>query len=730
VVRAGGFLVSELKLHLETVKSHWKQAFFVFGLAAALAFVTSCGSTPSPAATPTITVSCTPTDVTVLTTAQCTATVLNLSSTLVNWSVSGTGTGAITTGGLYTAPGTVPTNNVVTVTATSQVQSTVTATQNLTIEAATQIKTVTCVDPNTNTTPSPLVVASNSQLACTATDSNGATVAVNWTVANATSGLAGNVGIVSSQGVYTAPLVPPPGGQVSIIATSQAVSSIVQSATATVVFGSSVLSGNYVFSTTGRLPTGVFWARTGSFSAGGGAINGGFEDTNQGGNPNSVTLRRFTGSYSVGADGRGTMQFCESAGANSQPPVSCPFGSGAATAFFRIVVASPTQVQVIEFSSPSTDSATTTASGEMVSQDPTVFGSGNQILDGVYSFGFSGVSSSATEEAVAGELSADGFQHILQGGAGVPGEMEIDSGGPATLASAIYSISSNGRGQVTLNGLSFSFYPVNASRAKFIEIDQPPSGTTPDAILAGDAYKQQTSSTCGWTANIALAGTTVLETVGTASGFTVADVGAFTATNGTATLIAMDQNSGGTSSRLSGTANDNYTMDSDHCGRGTLSLAGHSYVLYIISPSSAVLQETTSGTVAHGLLAASQSGSFTDGSYAFRMEGVDAGGATGQAEVFLGQFTSLTPAMPAGSAPVLNGSLDLNDFGATQTGLPITTGTHTASTGPRSTATFPIGNPVTTTRSLVLYMVSPTLYYVLDAVATAGPAIGVINNQF
>ena len=92
-----------------------------------------------------------------------------------------------------------------------------------------------------------------------------------------------------------------------------------------------------------------------------------------------------------------------------------------------------------------------------------------------------------------------------------------------------------------------------------------------------------------------------------------------------------------------------------------------------------------------GCLAASQSGSFTDGSYAFRMEGVDAGGATGQAEVFLGQFTSLTPAMPAGSAPVLNGSLDLNDFGATQTGLPITTGTHTASTGPRSTATFPIG---------------------------------------
>jgi hypothetical protein len=723
--------VSELKLHLETVKSHWKHAFFVFGLAAALALVTSCGSSTSTTATPTITVSCTPTDVIVLNTAQCTATVLNLSSTLVNWSVavsnSGTGSaGTITSGGLYTAPAVVPSNSV-TITATSQVQSTLTATQPVTIETAQQIHAVTCVDPNTSTTPSPLVVASNNQLACTATDPNGATVAVNWTVANATSGLAGNVGSISSRGVYTAPLVPPPGQQVSIIATSQAVPTMTPgTATVTVVFGNSALSGNYVFSTTGRLPTGAFWARTGSFSVGGGALSGGFEDTNQGGNPNSVALRRFTGSYSVGADGRGTMQFCESTGANSQPPASCPFESGAATAFFRIVVVSPSQVQIIEFSSPSASSATATAGGEMISQDPSVFQSGNQILDGVYSFGFSGVSNGATEEAVAGEFSADGFQHIGQGSASAPGEMDIDAGGPATLASATYSISTNGRGLVTLNGLSFSFYPVSASRAKFIEIDQPPSGTTPDSILAGDAYKQQTSSTCGWTASVALAGTTVLETLGTGSGFTVADVGAFTANNGTATLIAMDQNSGGTSSQPSGTANDNYTVDADHCGRGTLSLAGHSYVFYIISPSNAVLQETTSGTVAHGLLSASQSGSFADGSYAFRMQGVDAGGAAGQTEVFLGQFTSAT----ANGSTALSGSLDLNDFGATQTGLPIAAGTYTASTGPRSTATFPIGNPVTTTRSLVLYTVSPTLYYVLDAVATAGPAIGVINNQF
>ena len=78
-----------------------------------------------------------------------------------------------------------------------------------------------------------------------------------------------------------------------------------------------------------------------------------------------------------------------------------------------------------------------------------------------------------------------------------------------------YAISSNGRGTVTLNGLNFSFYPVSASRAKFIEIDTAAlaTPTTPASILVGDAYRQQTSSTCGWGLN-ALSGSTVFETFG------------------------------------------------------------------------------------------------------------------------------------------------------------------------------------------------------------------------
>src|SRR4029077_15088835 len=278
------------------------------------------------------------------------------------WSVSGTGNGSISSGGLYTAPATVPTNNVVTITAVSQVQSTLTATESLTLEKAVAITTVTCNDSQGNQAST---VSSGNQLDCTATASTGAIVPVNWSVANTNNpAVILNSGSISSQGVYTAPLVPPQGQSVTITATSQALATETMSVMVTVNFGNKVLSGPYVFSTSGRLTnlSKAFWARAGSFSAGGGSLTG-FEDTNQGGAPNIVTPQRaFTGSYSIGPDGRGTMQFCE----NGSP--ACPLGSPSATAYFRIVVISPQQAQIIEFSSPTSASALTTAGGEILSQ--------------------------------------------------------------------------------------------------------------------------------------------------------------------------------------------------------------------------------------------------------------------------------------------------------------------------------------------------------------------------
>lgn len=731
MVRAGGFLVLEPNFHSGRDKVRWERLLFFFALIAVPAILSSCGKAASTTTPPTISAVCTPTqgtgaNVTVLGTAQCTATVLNVSgSTLVNWSVGGTSSGSITSAGLYTAPATVPTTNngVVTITATSQSQSSLTATASLTIVAATAITAVTCNDSSGSPTST---VSSGNQLSCTATASSGATVPVNWSVAN-TNNLGGNIGSISALGNYVAPLVPPPGQKVTITATSQALKTQTMSVTVSVVFGDKVLSGSYVFSTSGRLTTHAFWARAGSFTAGAGALTG-IEDTNQGGAPNTVlTQRSFTGSYSIGQDGRGTIQFCEDT--NS----ACPLGSSSATAFFRIVVISPKQAQIIEFSSPAVASATTIAGGEFLLQDPLVFPN-NGNLSGTYSFNFSGVSAGATEESVAGEFSANGFGTISPGSSVAPlapGEMDIDAGGPVALAGTSYSISSNGRGTVTLGGLTFSFYPVSASRAKFIEIDTASSATptTPASIVVGDAFKQQTSSTCGWSLN-ALSGLTVFETSGESSGVVIADVGSFTASTGVVSAASIDENSGGTVSSAVGTLSGSYTMDP--CGRGALTVGAHSYVFYIISASDAVLQETTSGVIAHGFLVPSQGGPFADstltGSFAFRLGGTNAAGTAGQREDFLGQLTS------TGSGTGVAGTLDLNDFGTTQTGVAITNGMYlpVPAASLRGTMALPLTTtPSVTTRNLVLYMVSPTLFYVLDTdPAPSGTAIGVLNNQF
>lgn len=721
----------EQKFHLGRELVRWKGLLLLVGAAAAMAILSSCGAA-STAVTPTITVSCDPTDVTVLGTSQCTATVVNLSSTLVNWSVTGTGNGSISSAGLYTAPATVPTNNVVTVTATSQVQGTLTATQGLTVEQATAITAVTCVDPSSSSGGAVTVVTSGNSLSCSATASTGAIIPVTWTVTN-TNKLGGNVGTVSSQGGnYVAPLVPPPGQMVTITATT-ANSLSTMSVTVTVNFGNNVLTGSYVFSASGRLTnlSNAFWARVGSFSAGGGTLTG-IEDTNQGGSPNTVTTQRaFTGSYSIGADGRGTMQFCE----NSS--TACPMGSASATSYFRIVMVSPSQAQIIEFSSPAGGTAATTTGGEIVAQTQLLLPNSAN-LSGAYSFNFYGVSTAATEESVAGEFAANGFGTISAGSTAppAPGEIDINSGTPAAVAPLLatsYSIGSNGRGTVTLStatptALTFSFYPVSAGRAKFIEIDTASVGTptVPAAILVGDAYKQQTSLNCGWGPS-ALTGLTVLQSSGATSGVVIADVGSFTATSGAITAASIDENSGGTLSSQVGTLTGTYTLDPDSCGRATMAIGSHAYVFYVISPSFAVLQETTASVVAHGFLVPSQGGPFTDslltGSYAFRFGGTDAAGSAGLREDFVGQLTS------SGAGTGLAGTLDFNDHGATQAGLVIANGTYVAAGGLRATMSVPIATSPASTRSWVLYMVSPTLFYVLDT-DTTGTALGVINNQF
>ena len=173
------------------------------------------------------------------------------------------------------------------------------------------------------------------------------------------------------------------------------------------------------------------------------------------------------------------------------------------------------------------------------------------------------------------------------------------------------------------------------------------------------------------------------------------------------------------SSQIS-TLNGTYAVNP--CGRGTLTIGSHSYVFYIISATSAALQETSSGVIAHGFLTQPQVGPFVNsslsGSYALNLGGTNAAGSAGKRADILGRLSS------NGSGTVTGGVLDINSFGATQVGVAIN-GTYL----PVPAGTLRGTMSLSPTRSLVLYLVSPTQFYVLDT-DTTGTALGSLFKQF
>jgi len=658
-------------------------------------------------------------------TVQFTASIQNLSSTLVNWQVNSTQSGnstygTINTNGLYTAPANLPTNNVVTITAVAQTQTSLTASATLTILPAAAISGVSCKNPLTEL-PSQ-TVASGASLLCTPTVEGGGNVAVYWYVNNSptcssTLGVLGGnstVGIITGvqQGNYVGPQIPPPGAAVAITAVSQIDSTQAFCLPVTLTFADASLQGSYAFSTSGRVIAGnSFFARAGSFTANGtGGLIGALEDINESSGATEATPS-FTGTYTIGGDGRGTMQFCE------HTTVAC--SSSATTSYFRIVVLSATQAKIIEFSSPTSTGALTTGSGEIDQQPNTTFGTDN--LSGTYTFDFSGVSSAGNPESAVGEFVAGGNNTITSG------ELDINNNGTLSqlqiLNTSTYSISANGRGSATLvlssgSPLNFSVYIVSASRAKFIETDSAPA-----SMLAGDAVEQQTIAP--WAAN-ALTGSIVFATRGSGPSGGIADLVSFTS-DGKGNVVAggmLDQNSGGTVTSVSSLGAGSYTFDlPGTTGRGTLSIPGHSYVFYMVAPGTAVIQETTSGVVAHGSLVQPQGGPFTLASlrvsYALSLTGTN---AAGKEEDFVGQLTS------NGAGTVTSGSLDTNSFGTSNFGTTQTGVTEVGTYLPVPAGTLRATMPLTTV-NFVLYFVSPTQVFALDTDAT-DIAVGSLYEQF
>jgi hypothetical protein len=188
-----------------------------------------------------ITVAITPTSATVATgqTLQFTAKVTTgttigcgLPCTMVNWSVNGTiggssAAGTITTDGLYTAPSSVPAGSIVTVTATSVADPTKSASASVTITGGVPVQI--------SIAPMSIALDPGGLERFSATVTGAANTAVTWAV-NGYVGGNNTIGTITLAGLYSAPSVAPPGGTVTVTATS--VADPTKSASATVTINS------------------------------------------------------------------------------------------------------------------------------------------------------------------------------------------------------------------------------------------------------------------------------------------------------------------------------------------------------------------------------------------------------------------------------------------------------------------------------------------------------------
>jgi YD repeat-containing protein len=151
-------------------------------------------------------------------TQQFTAATTNAANPGVTWSISPSGTGTISSGGLYTAPSSISTQQTVTVTATSAQDNATTGSASLALYPTASV----AVTPGSPT----LYPAQTQQFS--ATVSNAPTQAVTWTISPA-------VGSISSSGLYTAAATISAQQTVTVTATS--VAEPTQTGTATITLG-------------------------------------------------------------------------------------------------------------------------------------------------------------------------------------------------------------------------------------------------------------------------------------------------------------------------------------------------------------------------------------------------------------------------------------------------------------------------------------------------------------
>ena len=219
--------------------------------------------------------------------------VSNSTNTACTWRVNdiagGNATvGTIDAGGLYTAPAAVPNPAQVTVKAVAAAD---------TSKSDTAAVTVLPPPPFTISPATATVPAGGTQSFTTTAD-------VTWSL----EGVAGNtapLGSIGADGVFTAPLAPPLGGEVTVVATSKSDTSLHATAIAAIKFSNASLHGPYAFVYRSADADDMVYVGGRLTADGAGAISDGILDMSKG--SGILMSELFTGAYQVVADGRASL---------------------------------------------------------------------------------------------------------------------------------------------------------------------------------------------------------------------------------------------------------------------------------------------------------------------------------------------------------------------------------------------------------------------------------------
>src|SRR6478609_3297355 len=222
-------------------------------------------------------------------------------------------------------------------------------------------------------------------------------------------------------------------------------------------FTNASVSGPFAFTVAGAdLLNGNPFAAGGVLTSNGaGSITSGIEDFNDAGV--ITTNATFTGTYSLAANGRGTLTLTTTAGT-----------------FNFAMYPSSGGVLVLEID------VRFLTSGAALQQQTTAFTSGS--LSGTYGMNFTGATTSSELDSIA-EFTADGINKVT-------GIIDLNNSGAITFGQPLtgtFNAAANGRTtmplQTSLGTQNMVVYMVNANRALFIEIDA-------SLVAAGDIRHQ------------------------------------------------------------------------------------------------------------------------------------------------------------------------------------------------------------------------------------------------